>query len=113
MTTVSAKPFEDKVTPGGSRTPQAPAISLPKGGGALRSIDEKFSVNAVNGSCSLSIPLPFSKTRSGLDGSIALQYNSGSGSSSLGLGWSLNLLSIQRRTDKQLPRFEDAFESDV
>ena len=28
---------------------EVPSISLPKGGGAIKSIDEKFSVNAVNG----------------------------------------------------------------
>jgi RHS repeat-associated protein len=90
-----------------------PSISLPKGGGALRSIDEKFAVNAANGTCELTVPLPFSKTRSGLDSSLALHYSSGSGNSAFGLGWSLNLPSIQRRTDQQLPRYEDANESDV
>ena len=42
-------------------------LNLPKGGGALHSIDEKFTVNAANGSCQFSIPLQASKTRSGLD----------------------------------------------
>src|SRR6266542_6530091 len=28
---------------------EVPSISLPKGGGAIKGIDEKFSVNAVNG----------------------------------------------------------------
>ena len=97
-----------KATSGG-----APTIALPKGGGALRSIDEKFSVNAANGTCEFSIPLPFSKARSGLDSAISLHYSSGSGNSAFGLGWSLGLPSIQRRTDKQLPRYEDASESDV
>ncbi|MGA9768041.1 MAG: SpvB/TcaC N-terminal domain-containing protein [Blastocatellia bacterium] len=90
-----------------------PSITLPRGGGALRSIDEKFSVNAANGTCEISIPLPFSKTRSGLNSAATLLYNSGSGNSAFGLGWSLNLPSIHRRTDRHLPRYEDAFESDV
>jgi RHS repeat-associated protein len=90
-----------------------PSISLPKGGGALRSIDEKFAVNAANGTCDLTIPLPFSKTRSGLDSSLGLHYSSGSGNSAFGLGWNLGLPSIQRRTDQQLPRYEDEKESDV
>lgn len=90
-----------------------PSIVLPKGGGAVRAIDEKFSVNAANGTCELTIALPFSKTRSGLDGSVALRYSSGSGNSAFGLGWSLSLPSIARRTDRQLPRYEDAHDSDV
>jgi len=40
-----------------------PSIELPTGGGAIKGIDEKFSVNAVNGTASLSIPLPFSPAR--------------------------------------------------
>lgn len=90
-----------------------PSVSLPKGGGALRSIDEKFNVNAANGTCELTLPLPFSKTRSGLDSSVALHYSSGAGNGAFGLGWSLSLPSIQRRTDKKLPRYQDTNESDV
>jgi hypothetical protein len=85
----------------------APQITLPNGGGALRSIDEKFSVNAANGTCELTIPFPFSRTRSRLDGAITLHYNSGSGNGPFALGWNISLPSIQRRTDKQLPRYED------
>ena len=39
---------------------EVPSISLPKGGGDIKGIDEKFSVNAVNGTASFSIPLPLS-----------------------------------------------------
>src|SRR5262245_22890508 len=93
--------------------PRVPEITLPKGGGALRSIDEKFSVNAENGGCDISVPLPFSKTRSGMDSGLALRYSSGAGNSAFGVGWSLTLPSIRRRTDRRLPRYDDAGESDV
>ena len=92
---------------------QAPTITLPKGGGALKNIDEKFNVNAANGTASFSIPLPFSKTRSDFIPSMSLQYNSGSGNSEFGLGWSIGFSSIQRKTDKKLPSYKDADESDV
>ena len=42
-----------------------------------------------------------------------LNYNSGSGNSEFGLGWSLDFSSIQRKTDKKLPEYKDADESDV
>ncbi len=42
---------------------EIPSISLPKGGGAIKGIDEKFSVNAVNGTASFSIPIPVSQAR--------------------------------------------------
>ena len=73
----------------GDRRNAMPSISLPKGGGALRSIEEKFTVNAANGTCEFTVPLPFSRTRSGLDSSLALHYNSGSGNNAFGLGWSI------------------------
>jgi len=39
-----------------------PQISLPKGGGAIKGIDEKFEVNAANGTAAFSLPLPWKAT---------------------------------------------------
>jgi len=90
-----------------------PTIELPKGGGALKGIDEKFQVNPANGTASFSVPLPISKTRSDFAPALSLGYDSGSGNGLFGLGWSLNHSRIQRRTDKKLPQYEDSIESDV
>ncbi|AEE53362.1 SpvB/TcaC N-terminal domain-containing protein [Haliscomenobacter hydrossis] len=92
---------------------QVPQISLPKGGGAIKGIDEKFEVNAANGTASFSLPLPFSPARNGFMPAIALGYNSGAGNGVFGLGWDLGFPSIQRKTDKQLPRYRDDEDSDV
>ena len=91
---------------------EVPSISLPKGGGAIKGIDEKFSVNAVNGTASFSIPLPFSAAR-GASPSLSLSYNSGAGNSIFGLGWNAGLASIKRKTDKGLPQYFDATDSDT
>lgn len=90
---------------------EVPSISLPKGGGAIKGIDEKFSVNAVNGTSSFSVPLPFSPAR-GVSPSLSLSYNSGAGNGIFGLGWNLNLGSIKRKTDKGLPQYLDGIDSD-
>ncbi len=95
-----------------SRAIKVPSISLPKGGGAIKGIDEKFSVNAVNGTASLSIPLPFSQAR-GASPALTLSYNSGAGNGIFGLGWQLDLPSITRKTDKRLPKYQDDSDSDV
>jgi RHS repeat-associated protein len=92
---------------------QVPSITLPKGGGAIKSIDEKFSVNSSNGTSSFSIPLPFSPGRSGSSPSLTLNYNSGSGNSHFGLGWNCEVPSITRKTDKKLPEYKDNESSDV
>lgn len=90
-----------------------PRIELPKGGGALKAIDEKFRVNPSNGTASFSVPLPLSRTRSEFSPALSLSYNSGSGNGVFGLGWSLTHAMIQRRTDKRLPEYRDPSESDV
>jgi RHS repeat-associated protein len=89
-----------------------PKIELPKGGGAVRAIDEKLRVNAANGTSSFSIPLPFHPGRDGFGPALSLTYDSGGGMGLFGLGWSLNLPSISRGTGKRLPRFDDAQDSD-
>ena len=88
-----------------------PSITLPKGGGAMKGIDEKFAINAANGTASYSIPLPFSPARKGSTPQLSLRYNSGGGNSAFGLGWNIDLPSIQRRTEKELPAYqgEDIF----
>ncbi len=91
---------------------EVPTLSLPKGGGAVKGIDEKFSVNAVNGTASFSIPIPVSKGR-GFSPSLSLSYNSGAGNGIFGLGWSLSLPSFKRKTDKGLPKYFDAIDSDT
>lgn len=89
-----------------------PSIELPKGGGAIKGIDEKFSVNAVNGTAGFSIPLPFAAAR-GSSPSLNLSYNSGAGNGVFGLGWNLSLASIKRKTDKKLPQYLDSPDSDI
>ncbi|MEO6548019.1 MAG: SpvB/TcaC N-terminal domain-containing protein [Ferruginibacter sp.] len=91
---------------------EVPSITLPKGGGAVKGIDEKFSVNAVNGTSSFSVQLPFSPAR-GASPSITLAYNSGAGNSIFGLGWNMNTGSIKRKTGKRLPQYLDAIDSDT
>jgi len=44
---------------------------------------------------------------------LALTYDSGAGNGPFGLGWSVGLPSISRKTDKGLPQYDDANESDV
>ena len=91
----------------------APSISLPKGGGAVRGIGEKFSANPVTGTGSLSVPIATSPGRSGFGPQLGLSYDSGAGNGPFGIGWNLSLPAITRKTDKGLPQYRDAEESDV
>ena len=90
-----------------------PSVSLPKGGGAIRGLGEKFNANPVTGTGSLSIPLPLTPGRNGFQPQLSLSYNSGSGNGIFGLGWQLSLPSITRKTSKGIPLYNDSAESDV
>ena len=91
----------------------APSVSLPKSGGAIKGMGEKFDVNPATGSGSMSVPIATSPGRSGYGPQLALSYNSGAGNGIFGLGWSLSLPQITRKTDKGLPKYLDCAESDV
>ncbi len=97
----------------GDHKPSMSSIGLPKGGGAIRGMGEKFAANPVTGTGSMTVPIATSPGRSGFGPQLALSYDSGSGNGPFGLGWSLNLPQISRKTDKGLPKYQDAEESDV
>jgi RHS repeat-associated protein len=90
-----------------------PSIAVPKGGGAVRGIDEKVTVGLATGTASLSVPVPTTPGRAGFGPALALAYDSGGGNSPFGLGWHLPVPSISRKTALGLPRYGDADDSDV
>ena len=69
--------------------PAPPSVSLPKGGGAIRDIGEKFTVSAATGTASLAIPVATSPGRAGFGPSLSLSYDSGAGNGPFGLGWKI------------------------
>lgn len=102
-----------KQTPKDTSQISPPSISLPKGGGAIRGIGEKFAANPVTGTGSMSVPIATSPGRAGFGPQLSLSYDSGAGNGPFGFGWNLSLPSITRKTDKGLPRYLDSVDSDV
>src|SRR5262249_55229814 len=98
---------------GGGGIPFAPTLTLPKGGGAIHGIGEKFSANAATGTGSITVPIATSPGRMGFQPELLLNYDSGAGNGPFGLGWSLSTRSISRKTDKGLPRYRDQDFSDI
>lgn len=90
-----------------------PSISLPTGGGSITGSGEKFKVNAASGTESLSMPIVPTAGRAGFGPGLSLNYNTGSGNGTFGLGWDLSVPCITRKTSKGLARYLDAEESDV
>jgi RHS repeat-associated protein len=92
---------------------EVPHLALPKGGGAIHGIGEKFAANPVTGTGSTTIPIASSPGRSGFGPTLALSYNSGAGNGPFGFGWTLPLPAVTRKTDKGLPQYNDAQNSDI
>ncbi|HEX8106323.1 MAG TPA: SpvB/TcaC N-terminal domain-containing protein [Kofleriaceae bacterium] len=103
---------DDKPKPASDATSAAPGTppipSLPKGGGAIRGIGEKFSANPVTGTASLQIPIATTPGRAGLHPDLSLAYDSGAGNGPFGHGFHLSVPQIARKTDKGLPQYDDS-----
>lgn len=90
-----------------------PEIVPPKGGGALSGMGEKFAANPVSGTGAMSVPVFTSPGRAGFGPQLSIHYNSGAGNGPFGFGWNLSLPTVSRKTEKGLPRYSDAQESDT
>ena len=88
--------------------PNAPAqtLSLPKGGGAIKGIGETFRPDVFTGTGNFSVPIYTSPGRNGFGPKLALDYSTGGGNGPFGLGWSLSLPRVTRKTEKGLPRYD-------
>ncbi|MGB7816858.1 MAG: SpvB/TcaC N-terminal domain-containing protein [Methylotenera sp.] len=103
---------EEKNAASEKRGVSVPSISLPKGGGAIHGMGEKFSANPVTGTGAMTVPIAISPGRAGFGPNLSLSYDSGTGNGIFGLGWNLGHASISRKTDKGLPRYVES-EPDV
>src|SRR5437016_1174610 len=113
MRNAQSQASDTQETSNEQRSTGAPTITLPKGGGAIRGMGEKFAANPVTGTGSMTVPIATSPGRAGFGPQLSLAYDSGAGNGPFGLGWSLSTPSITRKTDKGLPLYDDAGESDV
>lgn len=83
-------------------------ISLPKGGGALHGIGEKFAPDLHTGTGNFTVPIALPPGRSGFQPQLSLVYSTGNGNSPFGLGWSLSLPGVSRKTSKGVPLYDDS-----
>jgi hypothetical protein len=82
-------------------------ISLPQGGAALHGIGEKFSPDLYTGTGNFTVPLALPPGRNGFQPQLNLAYSSGNGNGPFGLGWSLSIPGVSRKTAKGVPIYDD------
>lgn len=80
---------------------------MPQGGGAIHGLGETFSPDLFTGTGNFSVPLTLPAGRNGLQPDLALTYSTGHGNGFFGVGWSLKLPSIQRKTNNGIPLYDD------
>jgi len=109
--TKSDKGAESRPESGGIR---APSISLPKGGGAIHGLGEKFGAkpgSPATGSMTVQIATSPRTVRFGPQ--LSLSYDSGSGTGPSASAGALLLLPLHARPTRGFPQYRDAEESDV
>jgi hypothetical protein len=89
----------------------APSISLPQGGGALQGIGETFSPDLFTGTGNFSVPIALPPGRNGFQPQLSMGYSTGNGNGPFGLGWSLSLPGVTRKTAQGVPRYDDAVDT--
>ena len=88
-------------------------ISVPKGGGAVKGLGEKFSADLHTGTGNFSVPIAVPAGRNGLKPELSLGFSTGGGNGPFGLGWSLSIPGVSRLTSKGIPRYRDASDCDI
>lgn len=83
-------------------------ISLPQGGGALHGLGETFSPDLHTGTGNFTVPLALPTGRNGFQPELSLVYSTGNGNGTFGLGWSLSIPGVMRKTAKGLPQYRDS-----
>jgi RHS repeat-associated protein len=85
----------------------AQTISTPQGGGALQGIGETFSPDLHTGTGNFTVPINTPPGRNGFQPQLSLVYSTGNGNGPYGLGWSLAVPGVSRKTSKGIPRYRN------
>jgi len=81
-------------------------LSLPRGGGAVRGLGESFQPDLHNGTGAYAIPLDIPNGPNDIAPQLTLLYSTGVGNGPFGMGFSLNLFTISRSTNKRTPTYQ-------
>jgi len=83
-------------------------LALPKGGGDVRGLGDRFQPDPHTGIGSFAIPLELPDGRGGSKPNLHLTYATSAPNGPLGLGWDVPVPSISRKLDRGVPTYTDA-----
>ena len=87
--------------------PATQTIATPHGGGALHGIGETFAPDLHTGTGNFTVPLALPSGRNGFQPQLSLVYSTGNGNGPYGLGWSLTIPGVSRKTSTGIPRYRN------
>jgi RHS repeat-associated protein len=87
--------------------PTRQTIATPQGGGALHGIGETFSPDLHTGTGNFTVPLAMPSGRNGFQPQLSLIYSTGNGNGPFGLGWTLSIPGVSRKTSRGIPQYGD------
>ena len=82
-------------------------ISVPKGAGTIKGMEESFSAQLSTGIATFSVPFALPAARGGAQPSLGLSYSSSGGFGLAGVGWQVGVPFIARQTDRGVPGYQD------
>lgn len=82
-------------------------LSLPSGPGSVEGLGQGFDIQANSGTSSYGVDIVLAPTVAGFGPSLSLTYSSGRGNGVLGMGWAMDVPTVQRGTDRRLPLYDD------
>ncbi len=97
---------------GREATSPSQIIVLPKGGGAQQGLGDKFSPDLHTGTGNFTVPIALPPGWNGFQPQLNLGYSTGSGNGYFGLGWSLCIPGVMRKTARDISRYSD-YDKDV
>lgn len=80
-------------------------LSLPKGGGSIKGLGEKYQPDLHTGTGNFGIPITVPPGRNGFQPQLSLNYSTGAGNGPFGLGWSLSIPNVSRKVSKGIPLY--------
>ncbi len=86
-------------------------ISLPKGGGELKGLGEKFRPDLHTGTGKYTVPIAIPPGRNGFQPQLSLNYSAGSPNGPFGIGWILDIPNVSRKTSQGIPKYIDKYEN--
>lgn len=77
----------------------------PAGGGGIGSLGDRFQPDLVKGTGNYSVPIDLPKGPNEIAPKVSLTYSTGAGNGPFGMGWQLEPLKIERRSDRGIPEY--------